>query len=251
MMAWAGHWSTRCLSILLAGLMVIGCGTSSQFVPGAGKKYVYSYTMVAPVPDRQLVFEDDRIAVNFTIDEAAILFRLQNKTDRAVRILWERVVMGIGGRFDRVRHATDLYADSLDTRPFPLPARGFVRDLLLPYLSIRHDGQRWVEKPLYRTVDEHDDSLRTLIVGNIGKRLRVVLPLEIAGAITEYDFEFEVTGVDEISWREWAPLPREPRPPATPKGLSKQEQTVTIAIIVGFLAMFALLVSADKKPPSE
>lgn len=247
----ATHASTRIISAVLCCLMVVGCGTTSQFTPGAGRKYLYRYTMTRPVNDAEMIFQDDRIGVRFTIDEGAVLFRLQNRTDRIIRILWDKVVIGVNGRFQRARHATDLYADSLDVRPFPLPGQGYIRDLILPAGNIRIRKGRWVERDLFATVDNGTDSIRARILANTGRQVRVLLPIQDQSQITEYEFEFVVRSVVEVPWREYAPAPRDPNPPDLPRPRTKDQQTVTIAIVVGFLAMFALLISADKDPPSE
>jgi len=245
------HWSKQGLCVLLSGIMIVGCGTTSQFMPGSGKKHAYRYRLTAPQPDRQLIFEDERISVRFTIDEAAVQFRLQNKTSGVARIQWDRVVMGVGGEFQRVRHATDLYALDLDPRPFPLPSGGFVRDLMMPNGGIYYDGRTWVERPLFPTVDEDQDSLRRAIMGNVGRNIRIVLPVQFADHSVEYDFEFTVDNVSRIEWKDYVVVTREPRPPSPSKEVKKTELTLTAAIVVGFLATFALFVSAEKSPPSE
>ncbi len=223
----------------------------SPFTPGAGKKYIYTFRLVAPDRNELLHFEDSRIKVDFTVDEAAIGLRLQNTTTDILRILWGGVVLGIDNRFHRVRHGTDLYTDSLDVSPFPLPAGGNVRDLILPATSVRRIGDVWTETPLFRTTDNDNDTLRAIIMGNVGRIVRVRLPLECPDGRVDYEFAFEIAAVTSVPWRDITPHVREPRPPEIPKSLSKNDQVVAITIVVGFLGMFALLVSADKDPPSE
>ncbi len=245
------HWISRILCVVLSVLMIIGCGTTSQFVPGIGKKYVYSYRMTSPVADKEMVFQDGRIAVSFSIDEAAVLFRLENRTDRTMHILWDEVVIGVDGRFTRVRHAPDFYVDSLYGTSFPLPGRGFMRDLLIPAGNINFSEGRWVETPLFPTVDNRSDSIRALIMGSQGKQVRVVLPIRFQSGRVDYEFAFAVDTVNEIAWRDYVPVQREPRPPVVSRTKSRDQLALTVAIVVGFLGMFALLIGADKDPPSE
>lgn len=223
----------------------------SGFAPGKGKKYRYSYRIISPAGERGLQFSDGRIAVAFTIDEAAVVFRLQNTTKEPLSILWERASIGVDSSFSRVRHASDLYAVAADNLPFVLPPGGFVRDLVIPWNNISFDGTVWRETDLFATSDAGLEKVRAQILSSRGKRLRVVLPIQFANDTHEYAFVFEVSNVTETRWRDVVPTQREPKPPKS-GGTTATIDTLTLALVgIGFVALVAFFAFAEKAPIQE
>lgn len=242
---------SRMLCGALAALMVIGCGTTSTFTPGVGRKFSYSYRLVSPTQSRGLFFQDGRVRFQFAIDEAAVTFRLQNTTDQPIHLMWGEASMAVNNRATRVRHASDLYSDSIAGGTFTLPPQGFVRDLVMPASNIRSNETSWVETDLFPTTDRGNDRRRQQILRNVGKQLKFFLPVRFGEEVVRYEFGFEVTSVTEIRWRDYTPVTREPAPPRPETEPSRYDKVTVALVAVGFLSIFVFLMRADKTPPAE
>ena len=77
----------------------MSCVTTSQFSPGSGNKYQYTYKLVSPVKNSNLLFQDENVIIQFKFDEAAIRFQLQNISESNITIDWSRASMGINDRY--------------------------------------------------------------------------------------------------------------------------------------------------------
>ncbi|MBI5464510.1 MAG: hypothetical protein HY966_06120, partial [Ignavibacteriales bacterium] len=114
--------------VLLLLVLVSGCGLSSQFVAGKGNKYVYTYRLVSPFENDELMFQDDSIIVQFQFDEAAIKFQLQNLSFGTLVVDYSNAALGIDDQFHPVRFSRTLYKDTTVTgTSVPLPSMAYIR----------------------------------------------------------------------------------------------------------------------------
>lgn len=236
--------------IIVAGTL-ISCGTTGQFSPGKGNKYHYSYSLAYPVENASLFFQDDSIIAQFKFDEAAIRFQLQNISESYLTVQWEKASINIQGRCFNVRHASNLYTDTLRDRSIVLPPLGYVRDLAIPSENIYYDGNRWVEVDLLPTEDGKSSELQESIRNNIGRRIGLVLPVMFGSTEKNYEFQFKVDSVNRIPWREYEPVQRIPEPPNPKRGVLGLDNVTTAIIAVGILGFSAYVLSVKKNPPSE
>lgn len=240
------------IGIVLSCALLMSCATTSQFRPGEGDKYEYSYKMTYPAENRNLLFQDDSIIIQFKFDEAAIRFQLQNISESNLTINWERTSMNLSGRYFSVRHSDNLYTDSLKfSSSVLLPPLGYVRDLIIPRDNIYFDGQKWIEEDLLPTVDENSSAVRELIRQSIGRRIGLLLSLRFEQKERNYEFDFQVDTVRHIAWNDYIPTQRVPAPPISKHGVPVLDQVTTAIIAVGMLGFSAYVLAVKKNPPSE
>ncbi|MCX7985035.1 MAG: hypothetical protein N3A63_09065 [Bacteroidetes bacterium] len=237
---------------ILSFLYLSGCGSLSQFSPGKGAKYVYSFKMTYPIESEEMLFQDDSIVIQFKFDEAALRFQLQNIAESDIRIAWDKASLSINGQYFSVRHADNLYTDtSLVAYSALIPSMGYIRDLAIPKNNIYFDGEQWIELDLLPTVDYNNPNLRTDIVQSVGKPLTFLLPLEFNGVSKNYEFEFQVKEVRQIPWKEYVPTQRVPAPPMVPKKVSTVDKITAAVVTVGLLGFSAYVLTMKKSPPTE
>ncbi len=232
--------------------LILSCATTSQFTPGKGDKYEYSYKMTYPVENRNLLFQDDSIIIQFKFDEAAIRFQLQNISESHLTVDWDRTSMNLSGRYFSVRHSDNLYTDSLKvSSSIMLPPLGYFRDLVIPRDHIYYDGRKWVEEDLLPTVDENSQPLRESIRKSAGQRIGLLLSLRFNRTEKNYEFDFQVDTVRPIAWKDYVPGKRIPAPPVPKHGIPVLDQVTTAIIAVGMLGFSAYVLAVKKNPPSE
>lgn len=245
-------WKATMIVLLSTMVLFMGCGSITQFSPGKGTKYAYTYKMVYPIESDEMLFQDDSIIVQFKFDEAALRFQLQNIAESDVRIAWDKAALSINGQYFAVRHADNLYTDtSLVAYSTLIPSMGYVRDLVIPRNNIYFDGDRWVEVDLLPTVDNNNPALRNEIVQSVGKPVTFLLPLEFNGIQKNYEFEFHVADVKQIPWKDYVPTQRVPAPPIAPKSISTADKLTAAIVTVGILGFSAYLLTVKKSPPTE
>lgn len=152
------------------------------------------------------VFEDGLLRITWDVESSRLLFVLENKTDRPIRIIWDDVIfVDLNGAPHKVMHRDIRYA----VRGAPMTPTtidpGETREdyVLAIHLAYQESDATWREEPFltpYRrmTIEELEPAR-----ANIGRTFAVVLSLEFEGETNEYVFTFRVTDVE---------IPRGPRP---------------------------------------
>ncbi|HTP79986.1 MAG TPA: hypothetical protein VMM57_06235 [Bacteroidota bacterium] len=250
MTAFIHHPSFRAVVYALIGsILLCSCAGTGQFSPGRGNKYLYTYSLVGPVENKDLVYQDEAINIQFSFDDAALKFQMQNISASHIVIDWQKLSIGLDGRILAIRHSDNLYADTSAKLVFDIPSMGYVRDFVIPRSNIGFDGEKWVESDLFPTTDNNSDAVRRQIEGNVGKSVSLYLPLTVGGTSKDYEFDFEVASVQKIKWNDFQPPQRQAPPREQPPQVLDQ---VTVAIIaVGFLGFTAFLLTLKKNPPTE
>ena len=234
----------------LAGFLM-SCATTSQFAPGKGNKYQYTYKLMYPVENSDLLFQDDSVIIQFKIDEAAIRFQLQNISESYLAIDWDKASMNIQGRYFAVRHVSNLYYDSSSSISILLPPLGYLRDIAIPRDNIYSNGDRWVETDLLPTTDHKSVELQESIKKSTGRRIGLLLPVTFGSKVKNYEFDFQVDSVRQIQWKDYDPLQRVPAPPNPMHSVLGLDNVTTAIIAVGILGFSAYVLSIKKNPPSE
>src|SRR5262245_22464984 len=93
---------------IIASLMISGCAGSSAVPPGVN--YIYAYSLKEPVKSDQLIFRDNYVYIQFTMDAAAVSFQLQNVSEAPMSIMWEKVSLGVNKRIFQVRNTSTFYS---------------------------------------------------------------------------------------------------------------------------------------------
>src|SRR3989338_965841 len=175
-------------------LLFIGCAEKSQY------SYYNIYAMVEPSvirsgieqpPSYDKKFEDEKISIKFTIREKRVLFELKNKTDKELKILWDKasfvdtkdIPHGMVG-------FNNLFTDKMDKRPVQVVhAKGRAKDLIIPLenVELMEEGT-WYVSPLFNLTDD-------LAHENRGKTFSILIPIEIDNEEINYNFKFRIEKV--------------------------------------------------------
>jgi hypothetical protein len=205
--------------------------------------------MIYPAKNSKLLFQDDSIIIQFKFDDAAIQFQLQNISDAPVTLDWDKASLGINGRYFGVRHASNLYADTIRSNSIIMPPLGYLRDVIIPRENIYNDGDRWVEVDLLPTTDQRSLQRQEGIKKNVGQKISLLLPMMFGATIRNYKFDFQADAVKQIAWKDFTPVKRVPAPPKiVHTGL---DNVTTAIIVVGVLGFSAYALSVKKNPASE
>ena len=241
---------TIVILISIAGFFM-SCATTSQFSPGNGYKYQYTYTLVPSMKNSNLLFLDDSIIVQFKIDEAAIQFQLQNISESNVTLDWGRSTISINGRNTTVRHAGNFYNDTIRSGSNIVPPLGYHDDAAIPRDNIYQEGSKWVELELLPTTDHRFLPLRESIQNSTGQRLSLMIPIIFGSTAKNYKFDFQVESVKRIAWKDYVPYKRVPAPPYSQHPATVMDNVTAAAIVVGVLGFSTYVLSMKKNPPTE
>jgi hypothetical protein len=184
------------LRTLLPLLLFCACATPSQ--PAAPRTVPYEVVLAGVehqprggarqhhATSGANTFEDERIRIVWTPEASQLGFELTNKTDASMRVLWDDAsFVDIHGRGDRVMHQGVKFADRATSMPPTLIVHGAtLDDLVAPVTNVywREDAGGWASKPLVA------EGMK--VTGT--QQVRVLLPLESAGTVHEYLFDFAV-----------------------------------------------------------
>lgn len=125
---------TRLFTVaVLVVILLAGCSTASKLRFTFGTKYRYHDALVSPNSGSRLSYQDESIRILFRIDQGAIRFKLQNRSDQPMNILWDSVSVGVKGQYHTARSIRTLYLDNPRDLAVPtiLP-NGYVIDLAIP-----------------------------------------------------------------------------------------------------------------------
>lgn len=247
--------STRTLvTPLVAALILAGCSAASRLESALGTKYRFSYVLTSPNPAGKRTYLDERIKIQFLIDDGAIRFKLTNLSPEKMTIDWSKASIGVAGRYFTVRNSRSYYSQDVQTASLPSVApKGYMIDLAIPAQNIIYDGKQWQERDLLPTTDRHSEAMRNRILASKGKTIDLLLPIEFErSGPSMYTFTFAVASVTEIPWERYR-KPHRPLPPkpVNPVKLTTNDQILTAAIVVGVVGISAILLSQRKAPPTE
>lgn len=251
---WKRTKRTLCyvLLVILPSQAFVSCAGGHFLGMGRGNKYVYAYKMTVPVDNPLMVYQDDSLKIQFKIDAISVRFQLQNLSRSVMLVQWDKVSLGVDNAYTLVRHAINMYADTvLGRRSVPVPPLGYIQDLMMPVDNVFFDGSQWRQTDLFQTTDGGHDEMAQTIQNNVGKSIVIILPLQFGNNTKAYRFEFHIVSVKQILWRDYKP-PR-PIPPPSPKKTSIElaDEITTAFIIVGLLGFAAFMISLKKQPVTE
>jgi hypothetical protein len=153
-------------------------------------KYSLKFRMTAPVASSELRFQDRTIAIDFTIGEQALDMRFVNRSDRDVKILWERSEYGdVNNQMHRIMPSTVRFPDRNNPLPDQIvPAKGSIQEAVIPVANVFLSRQRkgYDILPLFPL--ESDAAARLK-----GKSFSLFIPVEVDRAIIPYNFRIEIS----------------------------------------------------------
>jgi hypothetical protein len=152
----------------------------------AGKQI---FVMTSPWENRELLFEDQAIRIQFSISEKQIGMILQNKMPLPIKVDWNNIsYVDITGVAHRVMHTGVRYIERDRPQvPTVIPPAAMIQDVIIPSDHIAYTsgpGGRWSSRSLFPGLSETDRY--------VGSSFSVFMPLELEGAIKNYLFSFRI-----------------------------------------------------------
>lgn len=173
----------------------------------SGSMYKYEYILTSPTVSSDLKFSDYLIDIDFDINEESINFRLDNKADNSIKILWDEASLVFDGQSKRVIHKGIKLIDSDKPQPpTVIPPHAFIKDLVVPseniyYRESIYSGGNvilrggWEQKDLLPTNDRGSKQVETYIKNMKGKTIQLYLPIYYKNDLNEYIFDFTIDNI--------------------------------------------------------
>lgn len=146
-------------------------------------------------------FEDEFVRIVWAPASDRIAFRLHNKTDHSIRVIWDDAIyVGPEGESHRVMHSGVKYSERNNPQPPSIVARrGMLTDVIIPTSNVKYMSSiGWYLTPLMplsKAPIHGADAMRRDAERHVGRSFQVILPLAIQDVINEYIFSFEIEGV--------------------------------------------------------
>jgi hypothetical protein len=148
----------------------------------------YGPVQIEKSPDSTAVrISDSCVDVLVTITTNQVEFVCRNRTDRSIKIDWEKAAyINPYGVRKRVIHRGIVYARKSDPQTPSIIRKGeTLSDYLLPSENVNvylYGSGGFTIYPLFSSRD-------------FGRNAQVILPLEVDGAVNEYVFQFNISSV--------------------------------------------------------
>lgn len=159
-------------------LLLQGCFTT----------YNYDYKILKPEPTNTMKWQNDKISVDFTINDEDISFKLSNKTKEMMRIIWDEASIVIDSNAKRLIHSGIRFMEKEASQPpTTIPPNSTINDRILPSENVFYGEQshQWLTKSLFKA-------------RNKGMVFSVYLPVQYQNNIIGYNFEFVLNEITEI-----------------------------------------------------
>lgn len=150
-----------------------------------------------------LVYSDRIINVEWAFGQSSIALVLKNRTEHAIRLLWDGAVfVGPDGRATALVHGDVTVADRFSSqKPTVVPSGAVVYEAVSTPGSMYYDEhlRTWKTAPMLPTEFATRKELLETAPGMRGKEVRVLLPVECEGSVYEYVFRFTIDRVTEMN----------------------------------------------------
>lgn len=244
--------SYRYLCIILIGSLLLS-SCAGSLATSRGSNYLFSYSLTEPVKNNDLIFRDKYIIIQFTIDEAAISFQMQNISDARMSIVWDNVSLGVNNRTFSVRNKSNFYsANNTAFADVVIPPLGYIREIVIPRENVFIKDGAWVERQFFITNDRGSKELERVIHRYRGNHLSLMLPIKIGEVVVPYQFVFTVNKITKLPSNLLPPVKVRPPQPKTgiqEAGSGGQIMPIVVATIV--LGLTAYILSQKKTPAGD
>jgi len=167
-----------------------------------GFKYKYVYQMVSPVKRDSLFFSDTNISIEFAIDEMFIHARVKNKTTQNLSISIKDAKIFIDQRVSQVTNFNYLneysYSPVDHQLNIEILPNSFVILHLAPSDNVFLSSNNYEVMGLYPYVDFNNEEKSKQIYGNLGRKIKLYLPIETETEIYDYEFEFSIVDAKKV-----------------------------------------------------
>jgi len=150
-------------------------------------------------------FDDSLVSVVVAARDAEFRLSLQNRSAQSIRVVWdEAAYVDLDGAPHAVARARGgPSADAGAERPSVVGSGGRVDEIVVPARNAGVGAGADDSRPLMGATDVRSsasDSAAAALAALKGKRVQLVLPLEVEGALTRYTLSFVVADVRVGAW---------------------------------------------------
>lgn len=150
-------------------------------------------------------YTDKYIGITWWYNTTQFHFELKNLSNHALKINWDDVTfMNYDGTISKVMHEGVRYIERGESQgSISIPKGGTLQDIIVPNSNVRFNGgvvgfvpAKWEQLaiiPCYYTKKKQMEADIDNKVW-IGKKVSILLPIEIEGVKNDYTFEFTVNG---------------------------------------------------------
>ena len=168
---------------------LFSCGT--QKLPAS-----LEMTEVNGTPVSGMQYIDDKIAIDWSyVMRSRLNFKLKNISAKNMRLIWDNAAyVDANGKVDRIMHHGIKYVDRNESQPSStIPAGAILEDAIIPVGVIGYTARYgWHEGTMFGFSTTDRRLAETQKANTFGRNIKVLLPIEIDGEITEYTFSFTV-----------------------------------------------------------
>lgn len=148
----------------------------------------YAFTLA----DRDgLSFENDSLRIEFTPSKEGVGFRLKNKTDESVQILWDRVsyVDVEGSSHSVIKGGTQYSERNKSIKPTSIAPNSFVEDIIFPsdYIKYNSYSGEYTKKKVFPDGQKSERYE--------GEEFSVYMPISFGGKRESLNFTFKIKNV--------------------------------------------------------
>ncbi len=157
------------------------------------------------------LYENEDFIISWKVLHDRFAFAIVNKTNSSMKIIWdEAAFIDEEGLTHRVMHDGVKFADRNQSQPPTVIARGSsLEDEVIPtknasWVSIGNYSD-WVITSLFPVPFTRSyEEMETVMRPNLGKSVKVLLPIQTQEITREYMFTFHLTGFYQASGNGWA-----------------------------------------------
>ena len=150
----------------------------------------YRTVLTKPQPTSTMEYNDDALAINFSLQKTEIDFVLQNKSDDPIKLDWNLVsFIQSWGTSQAVIHKGIKLADKQAPKaPSVVPPKAKIEDIVVPVENVEFANGEW------RTQDLLLDGPASLKM--VGQEFSIFMPLDLGDKTKNYTFTFKILSVD-------------------------------------------------------
>jgi hypothetical protein len=161
-----------------------------------------------PTMENSYIFKNNELTFKWNPDLIKFIFELENKSDKTIKIIWDNsAFIDENGLSHKIIHSGVKFIDRQNSQqPSIVIKRSKILDSIQPsdyikwvegfygrYTSFQGE---WDEKPIFQKGFSGESyekgKFSDIVTSKIGKKVRILLALEVSEKQKEYIFEFEV-----------------------------------------------------------
>jgi hypothetical protein len=147
----------------------------------------FSFAMTKPAANKDLLAQDDEMAISFVVQSGGIGFELRNKTEMAIKIDWDQVsFVETDGTASKVVHSgVRLIERDRPQVPTMVPPGAKITETITPSSRIRYE-KGWQVLPLL-------PERGAPAYSKCGKQFQVFMPLTVGSKTADRVFGFSIS----------------------------------------------------------